>query len=167
MNKAIIGGIIAAVAIGAAASAFLISSDSTMQPPTISKNEKLGLVINTPTSEITLQSLDNIFSKGSSTGIGRSNVYMFWNVVEPQKQQFNWDQYDVLMSLNKKNDLKVTLYFSIINGKTLGPFPGWMGEPSLKSISEDNLSHPYLRRKILDRVNYLPIVGIQIQESLH
>ncbi len=139
MNKAIIGGIIAAVAIGAIASAFLISPDSNTQPPTIFHNEKLGLVINTPTSETTLQSLDNIFSKASSTGIGRSNVYMFWNVVEPEKKQYNWDQYDVLMSFNKQNDLKVTLYFSIINGKTLGPFPDWIGKPSLISISEDSL----------------------------
>ncbi len=146
MNKAIIGGIIAAVAIGALASAFLISSDSNKQTSTISHNEKLGLVINTPTSETTLQSLDNIFSKASSTGIGRSNVYMFWNVVEPEKQQYNWDQYDVLMSFNKQNDLKVTLYFSIINGKTLGPFPDWIGKPSLISISEDNLV------KVLDAV---------------
>ncbi len=90
MNKAIIGGIIAAVAIGAFASAFLISPDSNTQPPTISHNEKLGLVINTPTSETTLQSLDKIFSKASSTGIGRSNVYMFWNIVEPEKKQYNW-----------------------------------------------------------------------------
>lgn len=146
MNKAIIGGIIAAVAIGAVASAFLILPDSNIQPPTISHNEKFGLVINTPTSETTLQSLENIFSKSSSTGIGRSNVYMFWNVVEPEKQQYNWDQYDILMSLNKKNDLKVTLYFSIINGKTLGPFPNWIGKPSLISISEDSLI------KVLDAV---------------
>ena len=139
MNKVIIGGIIAAIAIGAFTAASLILPDSNTQPPSISKNEKLGLVINTPTSETTLKSLDNIFSKSSSTGIGRSNVYMFWNVVEPQKQQYNWEQFDILMSLNKKNDLKVTLYFSIINGKTLGPFPDWIGKPSLISISEDNL----------------------------
>ena len=63
MNKAIIGGIIAAVAIVSFAFAFLISPDSNTQSPTISHNEKLGLVINTPTSETTLQSLDNIFLK--------------------------------------------------------------------------------------------------------
>jgi hypothetical protein len=146
LNKAIIGGIIAALAISAIASTFLISPDPNTQPPTISHNEKLGLIINTPTSETTLQSLDNIFSKASSTGIGRSNVYMFWNAVEPEKQQYNWDQYDVLMSFNKQNNLKVTLYFSIINGKTLGPFPDWIGKPSLISISEDSLV------KVLDAV---------------
>jgi len=43
------------------------------------------------------------------------------------------------MGLNQKNDLKVTLYFSIINGETLGPFPKWIGKPSLNGINEDEL----------------------------
>ena len=43
------------------------------------------------------------------------------------------------MGLNEKNDLKVTLYFSIINGETLGPFPKWIGKPTLNGINEDEL----------------------------
>ncbi|MEE9242093.1 MAG: hypothetical protein V3U12_02930 [Nitrosopumilaceae archaeon] len=103
------------------------------------RNKKLGLVINTPETTTTLETLNEVYSKASSTGIGRSNVYMFWNIIEPEQRNYNWDQYDVLMSFNKKSDLKVTLYFSLINGNTLGPFPNWIGKPSLASISEDRL----------------------------
>jgi hypothetical protein len=103
------------------------------------QNEKIGLVINTPNQSISLQNLKQIYSDASSTGIGRSNVYLFWNMVEPVKGEFDWKQSDVLMSFNKKNDLKVTLYFSVINGETLGPFPNWIGKPSLNAIGEDRL----------------------------
>ncbi len=103
------------------------------------RNKKLGLVINTPETATTLETLNEVYSKASSTGIGRSNVYMFWNIIEPEQRNYNWDQYDVLMSFNKKNDLKVTLYFSLINGNTLGPFPDWIGKPSLISVSDDRL----------------------------
>ena len=102
-------------------------------------NEKIGIVINTPSQSISLQNLKQIYSDASSTGIGRSNVYLFWNIVEPTKGEFDWKQSDVLMSLNKKNHLKVTLYFSVINGETLGPFPNWIGKPSLNAIGEDRL----------------------------
>ena len=103
------------------------------------RNKKLGLVINTPETATTLETLNEVYSKASSIGIGRSNVYMFWNIIEPEQRNYNWDQYDILMSFNKKSDLKVTLYFSLINGNTLGPFPNWIGKPSLASISEDRL----------------------------
>jgi hypothetical protein len=43
------------------------------------------------------------------------------------------------MSFNKKNNLKVTLYFSVINGETLGPFPSWIGKPPIISIGEDRV----------------------------
>lgn len=106
---------------------------------TQNKNENIGLVINTPTTSISLQQLDEIYQDASSTGIGRSNVYLFWNIIEPTKGEFDWKQSDILMSLNKKNDQKVTLYFSIINGETLGPFPAWIGKPSLNAIPQDRL----------------------------
>jgi len=102
-------------------------------------NEKIGLVVNSPNQSTTLQELDQIYSKASETGIGRSNVYLFWNIVEPVRGEFNWQQSDTSMAFNEKNDLKVTLYFSIINGETLGPFPNWIGKPSLNSIGEDML----------------------------
>ncbi len=138
MNKAIIGGIITAVAIAAIASVFLLSSESGFQPTT-SHNAKLGLIVNPPSNKITLDDLKNYYTQASSTGIGRTNLYLFWNLIEPEKGNYDWKQSDLWMDFNKQNDLKVTLYFSIINGKTLGPFPDWIGKPSLGSISEDNL----------------------------
>jgi hypothetical protein len=110
------------------------------QPNSIQKqNEKIGLVINTPNPAISLGELDQIFGEAASTGIGRSNVYLFWNIIEPEKGKFDWNQSDILMSLNKKNNLKVTLFFSIINGETLGPFPNCIGNPSLSTIQEEKL----------------------------
>jgi len=145
LNKAIIGVVIAAVAIAAIASAFLFSSNSGFVQP-LSHNEKLGLIINPPSNKITLDDLKNYYTQASSTGIGRTNLYLFWNLLEPEKGNYDWKQSDLWMDFNKQNNLKVTLYFSIINGKTLGPFPDWIGKPSLGSISKDNLI------KVLDAI---------------
>ena len=138
MNKKtlgiIIGVLIIAIAIGVSFTQFDSSPIAAQN-----KNEKIGLVINTPTSSISLQELDEIYQEASSTGIGRSNVYLFWNIVEPVKGEFDWKQSDIMMSLNKKNNQKVTLYFSIINGETLGPFPNWIGKPSISAIPQDRL----------------------------
>ncbi len=106
---------------------------------TLQGKEKIGLVINTPNQSVSLQKVDEIYSDASSTGIGRSNVYLFWNLIEPQRGEFEWSQSDVIMGLNEKNKLKVTLFFSIINGETRGPFPSWIGNPSINSIGEDRL----------------------------
>lgn len=138
MNKVIIGGIVAAIAITAIVSAFLFSPNSGFIQ-SLSHNEKLGLIINPPSNKITLDDLKNYYTQASSTGIGRTNLYLFWNLIEPEKENYDWKQSDLWMDFNKQNELKVTLYFSIINGKTLGPFPDWIGKPSLGSISEDNL----------------------------
>ena len=118
-----------------------ISLNQNDSPPVVTQkgNEKIGLVINSPSQSVSLQQLDEIYSDASSTGIGRSNVYLFWNIVEPQRGEFDWSQSDVMMGLNEKNDLKVTLFFSVINGETLGPFPAWIGKPSLNSIGEERL----------------------------
>ena len=102
-------------------------------------NESIGMVINSPSSSVTLQQLDDIFTDASSSGIGRSNVYLYWNVIEPVEGKFDWLQSDILMGLNEKNNHKVTLYFSIINGETLGPFPKWIGKPTLNGINQDEL----------------------------
>jgi len=92
LNSKTIAGIgagIAAVII--TVSIFAISStEQNGIEPTITKNEKLGLVINTPTSTVTIQQLDEIYEEAASTGIGRSNVYLFWNMVEPQKGKYNF-----------------------------------------------------------------------------
>jgi len=125
----------------------LITSDNSIdesntiipQVSTQTNNESIGLVINSPFSSVTLQQLDEIFTDASSSGIGRSNVYLYWNVIEPVEGKFDWLQSDILMGLNEKNNHKVTLYFSIINGETLGPFPKWIGKPSLNGINQDEL----------------------------
>ncbi|MBA4447462.1 MAG: hypothetical protein H2B07_01005 [Nitrosopumilaceae archaeon] len=115
--------------------------NSEIQPTisTQSNNDSIGLVINSPSSSVTLNQLDEIFTDASSSGIGRSNVYLYWNVIEPVEGKFDWSQSDILMGLNQKNDHKVTLYFSIINGETLGPFPKWIGKPTLNGINQDEL----------------------------
>jgi len=136
MDKKILGVIIGVVIIIAVAAAVLTLPSSEI---TIEANEKIGLVINSPNQSTTLQELDQTYSEASKTGIGRSNVYLFWNLVEPVRGEFDWQQSDVLMSLNKKNNFKVTLYFSIINGETLGPFPSWIGKPPLNSLGEDRV----------------------------
>tara|TARA_B110001454_G_scaffold91496_1_gene87265 strand:- start:558 stop:1673 length:1116 start_codon:yes stop_codon:yes gene_type:complete len=136
MNKRILGVIIPIFLIIIASLIFILpSSEITSQK----NNEKIGLIINTPTSSVSLQQIDKIFTDASSTGIGRSNVYLFWNIIEPIEGKFDWSQSDLLMGLNEKNNLNVTLYFSIINGDTLGPFPKWIGKPTLKLIDEDEL----------------------------
>lgn len=136
MDKKILGIIIGIVVIIAIVSAVLAIPNSEIITQT---NEKIGLVINSPNQSVTLQNLDEIYSEAASSGIGRSNVYLFWNLVEPVRGEFDWQQSDVLMSFNKKNNLKVTLYFSVINGETLGPFPSWIGKPPILSIGEDRV----------------------------
>jgi len=138
MDKKILGVVVGIAIIIALAVIILNFSDSEIIT-TQKTNEKIGLVINSPKQATTLQDLDEIYSKAASTGIGRSNVYLFWNLVEPIRGEFDWKQSDVLMSLNKKNNLQVTLYFSIINGETLGPFPSWIGKPPLISLGEDRV----------------------------
>ena len=64
-------------------------------------NEKVGLVINSPNQSTTLDELDEIYSEASKTGIGRSNVYMFWNIVEPERGEYDWPQSDVLMGFSE------------------------------------------------------------------
>ena len=137
MDRKVLGIIIGVVTAAIAATIVLsiLGSETIQQKP----NEKIGLVINAPTQSVSLQQVDQIFSDASSTGVGRSNVYLFWNIIEPERGVFDWSQSDILMGLNEKNDLKVTLYFSVINGATLGPFPNWIGKPSIGSIGEDRL----------------------------
>lgn len=138
MDKKILGVIVGIAVIIAITAVVLTLSNSeiiTNQKP----NEKIGLVINSPSQSVSLQQVDEIYSDASSTGIGRSNVYLFWNIIEPQRGEFDWNQSDVVMGLNEKNDLKVTLFFSVINGETLGPFPDWIGKPSLNAIGEERL----------------------------
>ena len=136
MDKRILGIIIPVLVIIIASLLFISpSSENTTQK----NNENIGLVINSPFSSISLQQIDEIFTDVSSTGIGRSNVYLFWNIIEPVEGEFDWSQSDIIMGLNEKNNHKVTLYFSIVNGGTLGPFPNWIGNPTLNLLNEDEV----------------------------
>ncbi|MGH1566459.1 MAG: hypothetical protein ACRBB5_03335 [Nitrosopumilus sp.] len=158
MNKKFLSITLAIVIITVITSVYLTLSNSDVIPQ--KTNDKIGLVINSPNSSVSLQQIDEIFSDASSIGIGRSNVYLFWNAIEPQRGEFDWSQSDIIMGLNEKNDLKVTLFFSIINGETLGPFPNWIGKPSINSIGEDRLVN--VLDEILSRyhiVDYVIIGG--------
>ena len=157
MDKKLLGIVAVAVAVIAAISVITISPNDEPLPNT-SNNEKIGLVINSPSSSVSMQQVDKIFSDASSTGIGRSNVYLFWNIIEPERGEFDWSQSDLVMGLNEKNNLKVTLFFSIINGDTLGPFPNWVGKPSLNSIGEDRLVN--VLDEILSRYHIIDSVVI-------
>lgn len=139
MNNKIVGGITAGVIVAVIATIVAIQSAEQNQP-TIPEtlNYKLGLVVNTPSSATTLEELNHVYQQAASTGAGRSNVYMFWNILEPQKDQFDFEESDVLMSFNKKHNMKVTLFFSVVNGGNLGPFPDWMGQQSLDEELADN-----------------------------
>ena len=100
---------------------------------------KLGIIVNTPRSAVTLAELDAAYERAASAGAGRGNVYMFWNVLEPERDSYDWARYDTIMALHEKNGMRVTLYFSLINGRSLGPFPEWIGNPSLLSVPADHL----------------------------
>ena len=141
MDKKILGVIGAAIAIAMAILVLLPNSppNSPPEPISTSHNEKLGIVVNPPSREVTLDQLKKVYSEASLTGIGRNNLYLFWNHIEPQKDQYNWKDTDIMMSLNKQNDLAVTLYFSVVNGRITGPYPDWMGEPRLGQALEKNL----------------------------
>jgi len=139
MDKKILG-VTVGIAVIIVVAAIVLTLPNSEIITTQKTNEKIGLVINSPKQSTTLQDLDEIYSTAASSGIGRSNVYLFWNLVEPVRGEFDWKQSDALMSFNKKNNLTVTLYFSIINGETLGPFPSWIGKPPLQSLGEDRVT---------------------------
>jgi len=108
-------GVIITVAVIAAIAAVLMFSPNLGSQPSITQNEKIGLIVNAPTNSITLDELNEIYSEALSTGIGRNNLYLFWNLIEPEKGNYDWRQTDVLMNFNNQNNFKVTLYFSLIN----------------------------------------------------
>ncbi|HEV2192347.1 MAG TPA: hypothetical protein VGR54_01870 [Nitrosopumilaceae archaeon] len=137
MNKKIMRGAVAggtAAVIIAIALLWIVPQSQpliTLPPiqPAISHNIKLGLAIMPPTQTPTLAEIKNAYQQATSTGIGRSNVYLTWPNIEPKEGQYNWKSSDILMGLNREQNLNVTLYFSVINDRILGPFPDWMGKP--------------------------------------
>ena len=144
MNSKIIGIIILVVAIGGSSAYFLTKNDSidtiSSQNDQISQNEKIGLVINTINPPTSIDDIENSYKIASTSGIGRTNLYIHWDYLEPEKGNFDWRVTDIMMKLNEKYNLKTTLYFSVINADRLGPFPSWMGNQIIgKSLETDTV----------------------------
>lgn len=134
MNKKILSG---AIVSGVIIVIIIVVVSLQIQPSIPQKDEKLGLYVMVPTETPTLLDLKDAYAEAASTGIGRNNVYLFWTTIESQKGEYNWKISDAIMSLNKQNDLRVTLYFSIINNRVFGPFPDWMAIPQLDENLQD------------------------------
>ena len=144
MNSKIIGIVILVVAIGGSSAYFLTKNDSidtiSSQNDLISQNEKIGLVINTINPPTSIVDIENSYKIASTSGIGRTNLYVHWDYLEPEKGNFDWRVTDIMMKLNEKYNLKTTLYFSVINADRLGPFPSWMGNQIIgKSLETDTV----------------------------
>lgn len=136
MNRAVVVAIAAAAAVAAAA--YAASYESGGPDSLRTGDGGLGLVVNAPGAADAEQAR-RIYGQAASTGIGRTNAYMFWNLVEPEKGRFDWSSSDPAMALSRESGLSVTLFFSLINGADLGPFPSWMGEPDLDSLDRGAL----------------------------
>jgi len=141
LNSKIIGIVILIVAIGGSSAYFLTKDDSvdtnsfSNQP--IPQNEKIGLVINTINTPKSIDDLEEVYKVASTSGAGRTNLYVHWNQLEPEKGNFDWRVTDIMMKLNEKYNFKTTLFFSVINADRLGPFPLWMGNQALGQTLED------------------------------
>ena len=144
MNTKIIGILVLIVAIGGSSAYFLAKNDSvdtsTSSSESIYQNEKVGLVINTVNPPKGIVDIEKSYKVASTSGIGRTNLYVHWDYLEPEKGNFDWRITDIMMKLNEKYNLKTTLYFSVINADRLGPFPSWMGYQVIgKTLESDTV----------------------------
>ena len=144
MNSKVIGIAILIIAIGGSSAYFLTKTDSndinSSSSESIYQNEKIGLVINTINPPKSITDIEQAYNIASSSGIGRTTLYVHWDQLEPEKGTFDWRAVDIMMKLNQKYNLKTTLYFSVINADRLGPFPLWMGNQLLgKSLETDTI----------------------------
>tara|TARA_B100000029_G_C17463015_1_gene919219 strand:+ start:67 stop:1191 length:1125 start_codon:yes stop_codon:yes gene_type:complete len=144
LNSKIIGIIILVIAIGSASAYFLTKNDSVdttyVSNDPIIQNEKVGLVINTINPPEGVLDIEESYKVASTSGVGRTNLYIHWDYIEPQQGTFDWRMTDIMMKLNEKYNLKTTLYFSVINADRLGPFPLWMGNQVIgKSLESDTI----------------------------
>jgi len=98
--------------------------------------EKIGLVINSATPLKTISDIQQVYVRGAESGVGRTNIYVLWTSFEPEPEKYNWDYLDVVMSFLQKNNMKATLFFSVVNGDQFGPFPDWMGKPGIGKTLE-------------------------------
>ena len=141
MNTKIIGIVILVVAIGGASAYFITKNDpvetNSFSTQPISQNEKISLVINTINPPQSIDDLEDAYKVASTSGAGRTNLYVYWSQIEPEKGNFDWRVTDIMMKLNEKYNFKTTLFFSVINADRLGPFPSWMGNQALGQTLED------------------------------
>ena len=89
MNSKIIGIAILVVAIGGS-SAYLLTKNDSIDTSQISnesiyQNDKVGLVINTVNPPKDIPELEDVYKIASSSGIGRTNMYVHWDHIEPEK----------------------------------------------------------------------------------
>ena len=140
MNSRVIGIAILIVAIGGASAYFITKSDpvdtNTFSNQQNSQNEKISLVINTINPPEGIADLESAYKVASTSGAGRTNLYVHWSQIEPEKGNFDWRVTDIMMKLNEKYNLKTTLFFSVINADRLGPFPSWMGNQAIGETLE-------------------------------
>ena len=140
MNSKIIGIVILIVAICGASAYFITKNDpvdtNSFSNQQISQNEKISLVINTINPPKSIDDLEKSYEIASTSGAGRTNLYVHWSQIEPEKENFDWRATDIMMKLNEKYNFKTTLFFSVINADRLGPFPSWMGNQALGETLE-------------------------------
>ncbi len=140
MNSKIIGIAILIIAIGGAFAYFITKSDpidtNSLSSETISQNEKISIVINTINPPKSIDDLESVYKVASTSGAGRTNMYVYWSQIEPEEGTFDWRVTDIQMKLNEKYNFKTTLFFSVINADRLGPFPSWMGNQALGETLE-------------------------------
>ena len=131
MNNKIIGIVILVIAIGGSSAYFLTKNDpinvDSSQIELINQNDKVGIVINTINPPENIDDIEQSYRIVSTSGIGRTNLYVHWDYLEPEKGNFDWRVTDIMMKLNQKYNLKTTLFFSVVNADRIGPFPQWMG----------------------------------------
>ena len=164
MNSKIIGVVILAVAISGASVYFLskpdIDNSDSFSDKDIVQNEKIGLVINTIYPPKTIDDIEKSYKIASTSGIGRTNLYVHWNQLEPEKENFDWKTIDTMMKFNEKYNLKTTLFFSVINADRLGPFPEWMGNQALgKSLEDDTVRVLNTILARYDNIDYVIFAG--------
>jgi len=170
MNSKIIGIVILVVAIGGSSTYFLTKNDSLdTSNQTLYQNEKVGLVINTINPPKGVLDLEESYKIVSTSGIGRTNLYVHWNHLEPEKGNFDWRVTDIMMKLNGKYNLKTTLYFSVINADRLGPFPTWMGNQIIGKSLENNtirvLDQILSRYENIDHVIFAADIDYHLQRA--
>ena len=106
MNSKIIGIAILIIAIGSASAYFLTKNDSIntdlSSNQVISQNEKIGLVINTINPPKDIPDIENSYKIASTSGVGRTNLYVHWNHLEPEKGTF--DDIVIIIKEEENND---------------------------------------------------------------